>query len=63
MFCICALYVENDIELSRLIGLVVVYDETKKDNNVTDCICVVYAEMKLNSQDLSDHVQSITKTK
>lgn len=54
--CICALYVENDIKLSRLIKLVVVYDETKKDNNVTDCIYVVYAEMKLNSRDLSDHV-------
>ena len=37
--------------------------ETKQDNDVTDCIDMVYVETKLNYQGLSDWVWFVLKTK
>lgn len=37
--------------------------KTKQDNDVTDCMDMVYVETKLNYQDLSNWVWFVLKTK
>ena len=51
---ISAVYVENEIEFSWLMNQVPVMMKTRQDNNLTDCIGVVFWKTILNYHDGSD---------